>query len=173
MHNPAVLAPASVNAMTWGWRIVIIIVAVIVAITAYLLFGYGISALPAPGRVESAVAMTARNWYLAREANMVPPPPARAPGDVAAGGGLFGMECASCHGKTGRKPSPIGRSMYPRPADLGSAAVQKLSDRELFAVVKNGIRLSGMPGFAHIDSDAQIWQLVAYIRSLGKAQPRH
>ncbi|MFP5250533.1 MAG: c-type cytochrome [Acidobacteriota bacterium] len=172
MRHPALLELPSVNAMTWGWRIIILIVAVILAITAYLLFGYGISALPAPGRVESAFAMTARNWYLAREANKVPPPP-REPGDVAAGSGLFGMECASCHGQTGRTPSPIGRSMYPRPADLGSAAVQKLSDRELFAVVRNGIRLSGMPGFAHINSDAQIWQLVAYIRSLGKAPPRH
>jgi mono/diheme cytochrome c family protein len=46
-----------------------------------------------------------------------------------------------------------------------------MSDRELFWVIKNGIRLSGMPGFAKIESDEQIWELTYYVRSLGK-QPK-
>jgi mono/diheme cytochrome c family protein len=49
--------------------------------------------------------------------------------------------------------------MYPRVFDLGSPDVQGMSDRELFWVIKNGIRLSGMPGFAKIKSDEQIWEL--------------
>ena len=46
-----------------------------------------------------------------------------------------------------------------------------MSERELFWVIKNGIRLSGMPGFAKIESDEQIWELAYYVRSLGK-QPK-
>ena len=61
--------------------------------------------------------------------------------------------------------------MYPRVLDLGSPEVQEMSDRELFWVIKNGIRLSGMPGFAKIESDEQIWKLAYYVRSLGK-QPK-
>jgi mono/diheme cytochrome c family protein len=78
------------------------------------------------------------------------------------------MDCASCHGQDGHKPTPIGQSVYPRVPDLGSPMVQKLQDRELFWVIKNGIRFSGMPGFARIDTDQEIWQLTYYVRSLAK-----
>lgn len=71
------------------------------------------------------------------------------------------------HGQDGRKPTPIGESMYPRVPNLSCAAVQRMSDRELFWVVKNGIRLSGMPGFGNLDSDQELWQMTYYVRSLG------
>jgi mono/diheme cytochrome c family protein len=56
--------------------------------------------------------------------------------------------------------------MYPRAADLGSAEVQRYSDRELFWIVKNGIRLSGMPAFGKVESDEAIWDLVRFVRTL-------
>ncbi len=78
------------------------------------------------------------------------------------------MGCATCHGQNGRKPTLISQSMYPRVLDLGSPEVQEMSDRELFWATKNDIRLSGMPGFAKVESDEQIWELEFYVRSLGK-----
>lgn len=54
--------------------------------------------------------------------------------------------------------------MYPRAPDLGSAGVQQWSDPELFWIIKYGIRLTGMPGFAKIHSDEEIWYLVHYVR---------
>lgn len=56
--------------------------------------------------------------------------------------------------------------MYPRAADLSSAEVRGYSDRELFWIVKNGIRLSGMPAFGKVESDQHIWSLVHHLRSL-------
>lgn len=47
-----------------------------------------------------------------------------------------------------------------------------MSNRELFWVIKNGIRLSGMPGFAKVESDEQIWEEAYYVRSLGKQPMR-
>jgi mono/diheme cytochrome c family protein len=47
--------------------------------------------------------------------------------------------------------------------------VQAYSDRELFWIVKNGIRLSGMPAFGKVESDEHIWNLVHYIRTLPAA----
>jgi mono/diheme cytochrome c family protein len=44
--------------------------------------------------------------------------------------------------------------------------VQQYSDPELFWIVKNGIRLSGMPGFGKVESDEHIWDLVRYLRTL-------
>ena len=56
--------------------------------------------------------------------------------------------------------------MYPRAADLTSPGVQWYSDRELFWIVKNGIRLSGMPGFGRVEPDEHIWNLVHFVRTL-------
>ena len=130
--------------------------------------------MPEPGAFETSIATKVKDWYISRAArNRLPPAPARDAASIAAGGALFGMDCASCHGQDGRTPTPIGKWMYPRVLNLGSPAVQRMSDRELFWVIKNGIRLSGMPGFAHINNDEEIWQLTYYVRSLGtQIKPR-
>lgn len=70
-----------------------------------------------------------------------------------------------CHGLSGRTQTDAGRWMYPRAADLGSAHVQQYSDRELFWIIKNGIRLSGMPAFGKVETDERIWDLVHYTRT--------
>jgi mono/diheme cytochrome c family protein len=61
--------------------------------------------------------------------------------------------------------------MYPRTISLASPDVQALSDRELFAVIHDGLRLTGMPGFGRIQSDDDIWNLVFYIRTLAAPAP--
>ncbi len=152
--------------------IVVIIVVLIIIVAAYRVMHLTISALPEPGQFETSIATKAKDWYISREVRRsVPPAPENSASSVAEGETLFGMGCATCHGQDGRKPTPIGQSMYPRVLDLGSPEVQGMSDRELFWVIKNGIRLSGMPGFAKIESDEQIWELTYYVRSLGK-QPK-
>jgi len=150
------------------WIFLVVIVAVVVA-GLYFVSQADISALPEPGKFETAVATRARNWLIERAARgPLPPAPPMNAENIAAGSNTYGMACASCHGQNGRTPAPIGRSMYPRVVDLGSPPVQALSDRELFWVIKNGIRLTGMPGFARINSDKEIWQLVYYVRSLAR-----
>lgn len=58
--------------------------------------------------------------------------------------------------------------MYPRAADLTAVNAQSYSDRELFWIIKNGIRLSGMPAFGKVESDEHIWDLVFFVRALPK-----
>jgi mono/diheme cytochrome c family protein len=62
--------------------------------------------------------------------------------------------------------------MYPRVADLTSRYTQSYSDQELFWIIKNGIRLSGMPAFGKVESDEHIWDLVLYVRMLPRAPPQ-
>lgn len=71
-----------------------------------------------------------------------------------------------CHGLNGRTPTDAGSWMYPRAADLGSQEVQRYSDRELFWIIKNGIRLSGMPAFGKVETGEHIWNLVHFLRKL-------
>lgn len=91
---------------------------------------------------------------------------------LAEGKTRYGVECAACHGMDGRGLTDNGRWMYPRAADLTSAEVQAYSDVELFWIVKNGIRLSGMPAFGRVETNERIWHLVHYARSLQGAQSR-
>jgi len=56
--------------------------------------------------------------------------------------------------------------MYPRATDLTSKEVQSYSDQELFWIINNGIRFTGMPGFGKLEMPDHIWDLVNYVRTL-------
>jgi predicted CXXCH cytochrome family protein len=84
--------------------------------------------------------------------------------DVAAGHEVFTQKCEICHAYDGRGKTEIGSGQYPRPPDLRGAAVQRMSDGELFFHIKNGIRHTGMPAWEL--PDRKIWQVSAYLRHL-------
>ncbi len=136
---------------------------------ALLASQFNLSALPEPGRTETLIATKAKHFFVRRASRgEIPPSPKDMQVSLTEGDKLFGTDCSECHGYTGRKPTDAGRWMYPRAADLGSADAQQYSDRELFWIVKNGIRLSGMPAFGRVESDERIWDLVHYVRTLPK-----
>jgi mono/diheme cytochrome c family protein len=102
----------------------------------------------------------------------IPSAPTNLRASVEEGDKLYATECSMCHGPDGHTPTDCGRWMYPRVSDLTSPEVQQYSDRELFWIVKNGIRLSGMPAFGRVESDEHIWNLVHYVRTFrGSAHP--
>ena len=103
----------------------------------------------------------------------IPPAPSNLKVSIEEGEKLFGTECAGCHGLDGNNPTYAGRWMYPRAADLTSPEVQQYSDRELFWILKNGIRLSGMPAFGKVETDEHLWNLVHCVRTLrASSSPR-
>ncbi|MGH9683448.1 MAG: c-type cytochrome [Candidatus Acidiferrales bacterium] len=142
--------------------VVIIVIAGIVAASRF-----NLSALPEPGRVETYAANHARHFLVRTSSrNGIPAEPPVTPAAIDEGDTLFGTECAACHGANAHTPTDAGRWMYPRAADLTSPEVQSYSDRELFWIVKNGIRLSGMPAFGRVEPDEHVWDLVHYLRTL-------
>ncbi|MGH9743854.1 MAG: c-type cytochrome [Candidatus Acidiferrum sp.] len=78
---------------------------------------------------------------------------------IAAGGRVFEDHCAKCHGRDaeghGKKPS------------LRSARVQGATDGEIFWLLKNGELAKGMPTWNKLPDDTR-WQVIAYLKSLGK-----
>jgi mono/diheme cytochrome c family protein len=150
---------------------------ILASVLALLLFAAGalalqfnLSALPEPGPMETLLAAKAKRLLIRRASHGgIPAPPADRQKSIEEGDKLFGTECAACHGLDGRKLTDAGRWMYPRAADLTSPAVRRYSDRELFWIVKNGLRLSGMPAFARVESDEHIWNLVHYVRTIQRS----
>lgn len=149
----------------WLWIIIVIIVVALCA--GFVASRMSISALDSPGRLETRLATFAKHRIVAREAARLHiAEPASSEASANSGQVLFSIECATCHGKDGRSPTHIGQSMYPRVPDLGSTDVQSWSDPQLFWIIANGVRLSGMPGFRKFNTDEQLWHLVHYIRTL-------
>jgi mono/diheme cytochrome c family protein len=83
---------------------------------------------------------------------------------VTQGTAHFAAHCASCHGAPGVPRGDIADGLYPKPADLKDAA-QRYTPGELFWIVKNGIKMSGMPSWAD-HSDDELWVSVAFLEKL-------
>ena len=84
---------------------------------------------------------------------------------VTLGAGHFHNGCAFCHGAPGVPINPIAQSMLPPPPDL-KTDLRDWRDRELFWIVKNGIKYTGMPAWAAQQRDDEVWALVAFLRRL-------
>ena len=87
---------------------------------------------------------------------------------IAEGRDHFADHCATCHGNDGTGQTYINTGLYPPAPDMRQAATQQLTDGELFYIIQNGIRLTGMPawgdGSEHDAEDS--WKLVHFIRHL-------
>src|SRR5262245_6636104 len=103
-------------------------------------------------------------WHARRETNPIP----KTEDAIAAGRAHFADHCASCHGNDGSGNTEMGRSLYPRAPDMRLAATQELDDHELFYIIENGIRLTGMPGWGTGTKEGRddSWRLVHFIRHL-------
>src|ERR1700726_4883347 len=150
------------------WGLIILMVLGLGGVLVILgFYQINIDALHEPGHLETAIATRAKHILVHRSSrDGIPPGPTDLPASIEEGDKLFGTECAACHGLDGHTPTDAGRWMYPRASDLTSPAVQQYSDRELFWIIKNGIRLSGMPAFGKVEPDEHIWNLVHYLRTL-------
>ena len=130
----------------------------------------GVSARPQPSALETFVARSVRGIAIrVRGHNLANPIP---PSDdaVAEGRAHFADHCASCHGNDGSGNTEMGRGLYPRAPDMRLPATQNLSDAELFHVIEDGVRLTGMPawGTGTPEGEEQSWHLVHFIRHLPK-----
>jgi mono/diheme cytochrome c family protein len=133
---------------------------------------FTLSALPEPGRLELSLATKAKHYLVHRSSREgIPPAPADRQVAIQEGERVYGTDCGACHGLSGHNPTDAGRWMYPRAADLTSSGVHSYSDQEVFWIIKNGIRLSGMPAFGKVETDEHIWDLVFYIHTLPKSAP--
>ncbi len=100
---------------------------------------------------------------------------AQAAGDAAAGAKIFAERCARCHGKEGKGNGPDLAKLHPTssPVDWTRAVVMKQwSDKEIVDIITKGGKAVGsspvMPPFGGKLSDAQIQDMLAFIRTLAK-----
>jgi mono/diheme cytochrome c family protein len=86
----------------------------------------------------------------------------------AIAGGLphYKENCLDCHGAPGIEPAEFAKGLNPAAPELTEA--DDLSDAEIFWIVSNGIRMTGMPAFSPTHNDEERWEIVAFVRHLTK-----
>jgi mono/diheme cytochrome c family protein len=79
----------------------------------------------------------------------------------------FSEMCVGCHGAPGEERGEIGKGLNPSPPNLAEV-IPNWSSAEVFWILKNGIRMTGMPAFGPTHSDARLWSIVAFVMQLPK-----
>lgn len=98
-----------------------------------------------------------------------PNPMANDPDAVAAGGKLFGLHCAECHGTNAEGGNGKGKKKGP---SLKASEIQQATPGTLFWLLTNGAVRRGMPVWSKLP-EPQRWQIVTYVKSLnGPAGPQ-
>jgi len=133
----------------------------------------GLSTRGEPGRIEAALARSARSMAILSSARALPNPIPLSADVIAEGMAHYADHCATCHANDGSGKTEMGQGLYPRAPDMRLPPTQDLSDGELFYVIEHGIRFTGMPGWGTGTATGELasWQLVHFMRHLPNLTP--
>ncbi len=150
----------------------LVVIALIIGTFLFYMRGSGFSAREQPSWMEKAMAQNARKIATPADAKTLKNPRQQQTNEmIAEADEHFVEHCGICHGIDGRGDTLIGKNLYPKVPDMSAADTQQLSDGELYYIIGNGIRLTGMPAWRFEDKPEAIWDLVSLIRRLPKLSP--
>jgi mono/diheme cytochrome c family protein len=144
---------------------VLAIVGLAAALAASILHD-GLSASATPTHLEAMLARNAHRMSIPANARDARNPVAASAENLRDARLHFADHCATCHANDGSGDALIGQGLYPKPPNLRLPETQKLSDGELFWIIENGVRFTGMPAFATHGAEDDSWKLVLFIRHL-------
>jgi mono/diheme cytochrome c family protein len=125
---------------------------------------YDVAALqPDNSVVAWALHTTSNHSVQARLGGIEEPPNLDKPDVIQSGARFFGSHCVVCHGGPGLVPTAIAQGLNPAPPNLFKPT-RKPQTTEMFWVIKNGLKMTAMPGFGKTQSDQQIWAIAAFLR---------
>ena len=134
----------------------------------------GFSAREPPSRLEVAIAGAMRSLAMPAGARSRPNPFKPTAEALAQARAHFADHCALCHANNGSGETEIGRNLYPKAPDMRLPATQNKTDGELFYIIRNGIRLTGMPAWGkegERSEDEESWKLALFIHHLPRLTP--
>ncbi|MCD2512173.1 c-type cytochrome [Comamonas endophytica] len=126
---------------------------------------YDISATRQHIQLTHSLMETAMRQSVRRQARNIDEPPLTDPQMALRGAASYHSNCVQCHGAPGVAQSAIGLSMQPLPGPLVDAR-EHWRPRELYWVVRHGIKMTGMPAWQYRLPDEQLWELVAFMQKL-------
>ena len=147
-------------------RTVVILFAILIGIVlsvCFVLVKSGLlNARKKPSALEYTVANYALRLSIPAEAKNARNPIQLNPAALNDANKYFSENCSVCHANDGSGRTDTAKGLSPEVPDLHAAHVQSLTDGEMFYIIKNGVRFTGMPGWDL--RKEQIWKLVLFIR---------
>ena len=132
----------------------------------------GFSARDNPSAVETYVAKMARDLSIPASQRDAKNPFTQTREVLSEARAHFADHCATCHGNDGSGKTEIGQNLYPKPPDMRRPETQNLTDGQIYYIIHNGIRLTGMPAWGDSGKDDDSWKLVLFIRHLPQMAPQ-
>jgi mono/diheme cytochrome c family protein len=148
---------------------IVVVLIGLIGVVAELVLHDGLSARATPNHFENAVASKLHHLAIPSSARTTQNPRLDSEEDLRDARLHFADHCAICHGNDGGGQTMLGTGLYPKPPDLRLPGTQELADGELFWIIENGVRFTGMPGFANGGEHGgaqDTWKLVHFIRHL-------
>ncbi len=128
------------------------------------------ASVPHPAGWAAILHTVFRRSTAHHSANIDIPKEFGSPSQVAKGAGYYGRVCARCHSGPGLGQNPVALSMRPRPQYLPNE-IADFSPRELFWIVKHGVKYSAMPSWPVQDRDDEVWSIVSFLKAMPKLSP--
>lgn len=150
---------------------VILATAVVGVIFAYS-GTFNVSAQVKDGALMHWLATTTRrNSIATRAAGVTVPSSLDDPQVILTGFKHYREMCVGCHRSPGKDASEMSKGLNPPPPNFSKWKKMYLSPQKLFWVIKNGIRMTGMPAWGVTHSDEKIWAMVAFVKRLPQMTP--
>ncbi len=145
---------------------------VIIGVVAFVLSGiYNIAATAPHWPITLFVLKVARDRSIAAHSSGVQLPDLKNSKLVAHGVEHFHEMCRLCHGAPGYPRQEFAEGLYPSPPNPASVEVQEKSDAELYWIIENGVKMTGMPAFGSTHNRELITGILALVRQLSKLTP--
>ena len=145
--------------------VIAFLLAILVLSYAFLRSG-GLSARNKPSNFEYGIANFALGLSIPSEVKRLRNPLGSDPQTLAEARKQYKDHCAVCHAEDGGGNTTLSAGLSPEVPDLRAQHIQKLTDGEMFYVIKHGVRFTGMPAWDLGDDHS--WGLVKLLRQLPK-----
>ncbi len=159
-----------------GFILGIVFAVIAAAAAAYAVIVTGNVPAAANGQplpLETRIAGASLRATLERDAPKGANPVPLTDANLIAGIGVYGRNCAICHGTAAgdASASPVAKGEYPAPPQLATDGVEDDPEGWTWWKIENGIRWSGMPSWRATLNDQQIWTLALFLKHMDKLPP--
>lgn len=140
------------------------------ALAAIYMGVYDVSAARPEGSLTHWALSTTMDHSVKRHADGIVVPSLDDSTLLGVGFDHYSEMCVSCHGSPAGGKSEAGRGLNPSAPDLSEAA-RDWKPAELYWIIKNGIKMTGMPAFGPTHDEHELWAMVAFVQKLPGMSP--
>lgn len=155
------------NSMVSTLRLLLLALVALLALAGALVWSgaYDVAAdVPHWPLTERLLQTVRERSMIVRERGIVVPKDLGRPERILNGAGLYAAMCTDCHLAPGETETELRRGLYPQPPAFAQAGVD--DPAMAFWAIKHGVKLTAMPAWGRSHTDAQIWDMVAFLLQL-------